>query len=184
MDLSEQERAELRHDELWLASLMTPGPLPQAMDELRHAVRAAIGEAWLGQFEAPAPTPQVVARVKAAVREALASEGSGVVYRWLGALAAAAMIALAVGVGWMVVVMSPRPASGPATVAIADEFEKTWRAISADEELSDLRTDLTWIQTELDSWQGRASVDWDELEIERLGDRIEQLFAEETWFET
>jgi|GEM_PF-2753597 len=183
MDLNERERAELRHDELWLASLMTPGPSPEAMGDLRHAVRTAIEEAWLGQFETPAPTPEAVARVKAAVRQALASEDSGVVYRWLGAMAAAAMIALAVGVARMAVMMSPRPASDPAMVAIADEFDTTWRVISQDAELSDLRTDLTWIDTEMDS-RGRASVDWDELEIERLGDRIKQLFAEETLFET
>lgn len=72
--------------------------------ESRMHEEIAEGERWLAGQETPRPSLEAVERAKAAARKELvhmrASGGRGMFRLWHGVVAAAASIALAVGIGW------------------------------------------------------------------------------------
>ncbi len=123
-------------------------------DKLREEI--ADGEHWLAGFEMPEPSRESVERVKGAVLAELGKVGADVPAdrwtRWHGVAAAAASIALAVGVGWY----SARHNQSAIDVLAQDEpasawSDETWQDAVAlgdlDDELADLES---W--TSEDAW--------------------------------
>lgn len=106
-------------------------------------------EKWLAVYSTPAPSASAVARAKSAAREAMLSSRArrprGAWRVWQGVAASAAIIALAVFVGYRAVQTTP---SAPMAVAERDPIpslpeasrEGTTRVTDFDDDLTDLET--------------------------------------------
>ncbi|RIK67702.1 MAG: hypothetical protein DCC65_06140 [Planctomycetota bacterium] len=117
----------------------------------------AEGERWLAAQPTPGPAPEAVERAKAAARRELmrtsAEPARAQVRPWHGVLAAAASLALAVGVGWYVV----RTHEPPASTLAGGDAEPTLDTIAAaaadTTQLALFDDDLT----ELEDWSAEES---------------------------
>lgn len=134
MTFDERQLREVEANEAWLAEFASPRPDKALVARVKAAARHAADEQWLAEAPTPGPSSDELAGIKAAVRAELAagSERAGarwlgaVVYRLAGVFAAAAMIALAVGV------MHFAPAGRqPTAVAVAQPEELFIEALEA-----------------------------------------------------
>ncbi len=123
-------------------------PSEEQMRKMENEIEAA--ESWLAGFATPGPSPDALRRVKQAVRrECAVMQQTPVASRrrwahWQGALAAAALIMLAVAVGWQAsrnyTPTSTPPAFAPVAIQTwsAQTEEETTRFARLDDGLSEL----------------------------------------------
>ncbi|MBN1488845.1 MAG: hypothetical protein JXA69_02920 [Phycisphaerae bacterium] len=172
MEFDDTQKAELEHNERWLDAMMRPAESETTTARAREAVRVALDEQWLGQYAAPLPSAATVARVKALVRHELTASHPPARYRIFGALAAAAAIAIAVGISRFAAWTPQEPA------AIGDAFVSAWEALPVDEDLAAVTIDLAWVADEMETQTSSLQLRDDELKLEQLQDRIDRLFSE------
>jgi len=179
MDFDPSRQAELERDRQWLASLPTPRPSEEAIERVRAAVRLAMDEQWLHSIASPAPPPELIRQVKAAVRDTLRAGGRAARYRIFGVCSAAATVLFAIGVARFAAMAPHRMAESP---ALAEEFIAAWSAIENDADLRSLTADMVWLDDELSTWASKPAARADDLDLESLQDRIDQIFATPDYF--
>lgn len=175
MDTDEKKLAEIERDERWLAAIMGPERHEEVPEKARHAARLAIQEEWLSGFTTPEPAPETIRRVKLAVRQALKRTDRSVVYRIAGAMSAAAVLVFAIGIGRFSV---RAPATAPTALPVGENFVDAWTEVEQDGAVAALKADMAWLEQEINSLAGRPVRRSQELELESLQDRVDQLFAE------
>lgn len=173
------KQIELERNERWLASLMRPRPSEEAVKRVREAVRAAMDEQWLQGVVTPAPTPAAIMRMKAAVHNALRNIHREARYRIFGALSAAATVLLAIGLARFAsygpsVMMSESP--------LGENFAAAWDAIEDDGGMKSLTTDMAWLDQEMDASANKTIPRTEEMELEALQDRVDQLLTTPDYF--
>jgi len=146
MTFDERQLREVEANEAWLAEFASPRPDPALVARVKAAARYAADEQWLGEASTPGPSSDKLAEIRTAVRAELAVSSERTVARWPGAavyrlagvFAAAAMIALAVGVihfvpagrqPTAVAVVQPEELFIEALEAVLDETEPQLLAI-------------------------------------------------------
>jgi len=179
MDFDPFRQAELERDQKWLASLPTPRPSEEALERVRASVRLAMDEQWLDSIATPPPPPELICRVRTAVRETLRAERRSARYRIFGACSAAAAVLFAIGVARFAAMLPQQTKGSP---ALAEEFIAAWSAIQSDADLRSLTADMVWLDDELNTWAGKPAARADELDLESLQDRIDQIFATPDYF--
>jgi len=179
MDFDPSRQAELERDQQWLASLPTPRPSEETLERVRATVRLAIDEQWLNSIATPPPPPELIRRVKTAVRDTLRAGRRSVRYRVFGACSAAAAVLFAIGVARFAATLPQQTKESP---ALAEEFLAAWSAIQSDADLRSLTADMVWLDDELNTWASKPAACADDLDLESLQDRIDQIFATPDYF--
>ncbi len=122
----------------------------------------AENEGWLAGFEKPRASRELLDGIKQSVRAELARQeqqrGRRRWSAWQGAAAAAAMILLAVGFGWLSTQTNPGSAATPLVLVDADEITASLEAMSVGDDYSD------WGSDSGDAWTVNATALYDDLE--------------------
>ena len=186
--------AEIETGEAWLDSTMLsfPEPCGELLENLKFRLRIEVQEKQLLKGETSTVSPETLADVKLAVRDELRRRepviGGKPAKQWLylgyrrgvlGALAAAAVLAICVTPVFWTVERSGRNESN----WIFEDFETVLASpptTKLDDEFSDLSTDLEEFSDSLLVLPGN----YDEYssEIEAIGDELDGLLADDTFF--
>lgn len=133
-------------------------------------VEIATGEQWLRAFEAPGPSRASVGRLRRTVRAELGRGSARFSWTpWHGVLAAAASIALAVGVGWDAARQHDVASKPAAALALDPSWPvETWQDAVA---MTDLENGLI----ELEAWSSEEAWNLDGTTLyEVLEDALEE----------
>lgn len=172
---------QIRRDEEWLVPLMkdTPAPSAETMVLLRQAVAVELERDVLACATDPTPQPTTMASVKLAVRTELARYGrrswSSRTWRIFGVAAAAACVALAVGLMRLVM-----PTAAPTTTAESRTFEEVADDMALAFQSLDQRRDgaLSMLDQDISHMTSSRSTDtYDaaEAELRSISDEIDNL---------
>ncbi len=121
----------------------------------------AENERWLSGFETPSASRELLDSIKQSMRTELARGKRPSRRRWSawqGAVASAAMILLAVGVGWMSTQGGPRGDHEQVVQVDADDIANIFRDMSVGDDYAD------WSSTSDDAWTVSATALYDDLE--------------------
>jgi len=120
----------------------------------------AENERWLAGFETPRASRELLDSIKQSMRDESARQkqqrGRRRWSAWQGAAASAAMILLAVGVGWLSTQTGSEPADTRWAQAAADEIEASLEAMSVGDDYSD------WGSESDDAWTVNATALYDD----------------------
>ncbi len=124
----------------------------------------AENERWLAGFNAPGASRELLDNIKQAMRTELTRQRSRRRWSaWQGAAASAAIILLAVGVGWLSTQVKTNPADAPLAMIDAEEITDSLEAMS----LGDGYTD--WASATDDAWAVSATALYDDWEAAMSG---------------
>ncbi|MBI4581603.1 MAG: hypothetical protein HY718_18035 [Planctomycetes bacterium] len=147
-----------------------PPPSPAVIERVKAAVRHEMNERWLAGRAAPSPRPGLLPDIREAVRQAIDTEVPTGPRRWwrhpqfVAGLAAAAMVALGVGVVWRVGTWTtPARLDEPFADAAAthiDLFVEAAQVTLADDEFSSqVLKELQSIEQQLSTSQTHSTGD-------------------------
>lgn len=162
-------------------------PNAAVLERVKTAVRHELNEQWFDRQPAPQPAPQALVRVKRAVHRMLLSEANrpgetadSLRMQRRAGLAAAAMIALCLGLIWQV--GNPRQAGPQPSLILAaaqehvDLFVDAARASLAGDEFSEsILSELESIDNQL---AGTSGEDADDAVLDDIGGAIEEFLQD------
>lgn len=134
------------------------------MDRTDRNIRDDIAEneRWLAGFETPPASRALLDKLKQSMRAELTRQkqqrGRRRWSAWQGAAASAAMILLAVGVGWLSTQATPSPADAPLARIDAEEITASLEAMSVGDSYTD------WGSADDDTWTVSATALYDDWE--------------------
>jgi hypothetical protein len=182
MSTEQQQMREIARDETWLRRFDSPTPSEGTMVRLKAEVRLATNEAWLGKMDGPGPSVALKVKVRGAIREALSWQadpmaepvairmGSPAWHRTVGALSAAALVGISVGIARF----SPGPVPEP--LAVVPVVVKEWTLLAeVDEAIQEIRYELSALESGSNGTESWREYEDDDEPLEGIYEALESL---------
>ncbi|UCD28132.1 MAG: hypothetical protein JSV03_13705 [Planctomycetota bacterium] len=159
-----------------LASKLSVRPRPAAVERTKAAVRHQLNESWLADQATPAPSPFALQRVRSAIDDELKRPmySFARTMTW-ASLAAAAMIAICVGVLHYGQTVKPSPLDLDLFVQAAEE------TLMENPFTTAITLDLDVIEDSINNLA--TTTNYDTEILYDIGNQIDELFIEPEWLE-